>query len=139
MHRRVRNNVRGTEEDGCAEDRIIIDGLRLRCIIGINDHERKQKQDVLINIELWADLKEAIRTDRIEASIDYKSVTKEIISKVEESDFFLVESLAGMIADTCTARHRVRRVRVTVEKPGALRFARSVGVQITREKNDHHG
>ncbi|MDH2905886.1 MAG: dihydroneopterin aldolase [Methanomassiliicoccales archaeon] len=124
------------EEQG---DTIIIDRLHLRCIIGINDIERKQKQDVLINVELLTDMAEAIRTDRIESTVDYKSVTKEIISKVEGSEFFLLEAMAGMIADICVAKHGVKRARVTVEKPGALRFAKSVGVRITREKKDHHG
>ena len=120
------------------EDRIIIKDLQLRCIVGVNEHERTQKQDVLINIELWTDMEEAMRTDRINATVDYKSLTKETISKVENSEFFLLESLTGMIADICIAKSGVRRARVMVEKPGALRFAKSVGIQITREKKDRH-
>lgn len=131
--------MREEREDDIWGDMIFIDGLHLRCIIGINEVERKQKQDVLINVELWTDMEEATRTDRIETTIDYKSLTKDIIARVEKSEFFLVEALAGMIADICTARRGVKRARVTVEKPGALRFARSVGARVTKENKDRHG
>ncbi|MBX8633042.1 MAG: dihydroneopterin aldolase [Candidatus Thermoplasmatota archaeon] len=115
--------------------KIVISELRLRCIIGINEHERRMKQDVLINIEMWSDFSAAIRTDSIENAVDYKSVTKEIIEKVESSKFFLVESLASMVASICLSHERVLRAVVSVDKPGALRFTRSVGVVLSRTKN----
>jgi FolB domain-containing protein len=114
--------------------KIVISELRLRCIIGINEHERRMKQDVLINIEMWIDFSAAIRTDSIQDAVDYKSVTKEIIEKVESSKFFLVESLASMVAGICLSHERVHKVVVSVEKPGALRFTRSVGVVLSRTK-----
>lgn len=115
-------------------ERIVIRNLRLRCIVGINDNERHQKQDVLLNIEMWADLSGAIRGDDVRETVDYKVVTKQIIGAVESSSYFLVETLASAVADICMSNGRVVRAKVLVEKPGALRFADSVGVEVTREK-----
>ena len=113
-------------------DRIHIRDLMLRCIIGFNDDERREKQDVTINIVLDADLSEACRTDRIEDSVNYKIVKKKIIALVERSSFNLIERLAEEVAGVCLESRRVKKVRVTIDKPGALRFARSVAVEITR-------
>lgn len=115
--------------------RILIKNLRLRCIIGINDFERQEKQDVLINVILWTDASEAAEKDDINLTLDYKKVTKDIIALVENSKFFLVESLAQKIVDTCLANARVSKVKVRVEKPGAIRFAQSVGIEILRKKD----
>ena len=115
-------------------DKILIKDLLLRCIIGTNDPERKDKQDVLINIELNSDLSEAARKDDLAEIADYKAITKQVIHMVESSQFYLVETLAEEIAKICLRHPKIQRVRVRVEKPGALRFARSVGVEISREK-----
>ncbi len=115
-------------------DRIIIKDLFLRCIVGINDIERKQRQDVLINVDMWADISEAVGSDDVSHTVDYKTVNKEIVAMVENSSFYLVEALASSIADICLSHEKVKRARVLVEKPGALRFAGSVGVEVTREK-----
>ena len=118
------------------EDKIHIKDLLLRCIIGVNDFERREKQDVVINITLYADLLKSSRSDRLEDTVDYKKITKEIISLVENSSFYLIEALAEAIAQICLKHPLVWKVTVSVEKPGALRFARSVGVEITRHKGD---
>ena len=114
-------------------DRILIKDLRLRCIIGINEFERREKQDVTINVVIWSDFTEAAMTDDISKTVDYKEITKGIIKLVEGSEFRLVETLAERIAESCLKHARVEKVRVTVEKPGALRFARNVGVSILRK------
>jgi FolB domain-containing protein len=116
-----------------AMDKILIKDLRLRCIIGINEFERREKQDVTINVVIWSNLTEAAKTDDIRKTVDYKEITKGIIKLVEGSEFCLVETLAEKIAESCLEHARVKKVRVTVEKPGALRFARSVGVSIIRK------
>ncbi len=116
-------------------DTIAIKDLLLRCIIGVNDVERHEKQDVLVNIVIWSDLSEAAVTDDLEKTVNYRQVTKEIISLVENSRFFLIETLAEKIAQTCLKHERIHKVKITVEKPGALRFARSVGVEIVRRKD----
>ena len=115
-------------------DRIHIRDLLLRCVVGVNEDERRQKQDVVIQITLEADLREACRSDCLEHTVDYRALKKRVISLVERSTFYLVERLAEAIAAECLAEPRVRGVRVQVEKPGALRFARTVGVEIVRER-----
>lgn len=114
-------------------DRIIIKDLLLRGIIGINDWEREKKQDILINISLFADLRKAGESDAIEESVNYRTITKKIIRHVEQSERFTVEALAQDIVNLCLQESGVIKTRVRVEKPGALRFARSVGVEIERE------
>jgi D-erythro-7,8-dihydroneopterin triphosphate epimerase len=113
-------------------DQIVIHDLRLRCVVGLEPQERLNKQEVIVQISLHVDLRKAGRTDRIADTVDYKALKKEILRMAESSRFHLVEALAQGIADICLARDRVARVEVTVEKPGALRFARTVGVRIVR-------
>jgi dihydroneopterin aldolase/D-erythro-7,8-dihydroneopterin triphosphate epimerase len=115
-------------------DKILIKDLLLRCVIGISEPERREKQDVLINVAIWTDLTQAAETDDVSKTVDYKQITKDIVKLVEKSEFFLVETLAESVAKVCLQRERIEKVRVTVEKPGALRFARSVGVEILRRK-----
>lgn len=115
-------------------DQILIKDLRLRCIIGISEFERREKQDVTINIVIWSNLKEAAETDDVKETVDYKEIAKGIIKLVERSEVRLVETLAEKVAESCLEHARVKKVKVTVEKPGALRFARSVGVRILRKK-----
>jgi FolB domain-containing protein len=123
------------EDDICmntAMDRIVIKDLMLRCILGINDDERREKQDVLINLVLWADLRPAAASDSMEDAVDYRAIKKRIIAVVEGSNYHLAEALAERIAGLCLEHLAVQQVQVTLEKPTALRFARSVGVEITR-------
>ena len=100
----------------------------------MNPEERREKQDVLVNIAAFADFRKACRTDRFEDAVDYCAVKKEVLALVESSSFYLIEALAESIAQTCLARPLVRKVQVRVEKPSALRFAHSVGVEVTRER-----
>ena len=120
--------------DPAPYDRIHIRDLALRCIVGINDWERTRKQDVNISITLFADLGAACRSDRIEDTVDYKAIKERVRDLVEDSSFLLVERLAQAVADACLEDPRVARVTVLAEKPGALRFARTVGVEITRDR-----
>lgn len=115
-------------------DRIHIRDLHVRCIIGIYDDERREKQDVVFNITLYANLRQAGKTDRIENTINYKSLKKSILKMAQASEFFLIETLAERIAEISLAEPAVQRVDVCVDKPGALRFARSVAVEITRTR-----
>ena len=120
-------------------DRIVIKDLFLRTIIGINDDERSNRQDVLINLTLETDTRNAGRSDDIGQAVNYRTVAKQVIDLVEGSEFFLVEKLAEEIADLCLANEKVDAVTVSVEKPAALRFASSVGVTIERNRNDAGG
>jgi D-erythro-7,8-dihydroneopterin triphosphate epimerase len=117
-------------------DRILISDLLVRCIIGVRDEERRDKQDVLINLALSVDLRKAGTSDRLEDSVDYRALNKQILSMAESSQFLLVEALAQAVADICLGHPSVKEVTVRIEKPGALRFARSVGVEIVRQRTD---
>lgn len=120
-------------------DQINISDLLLRAIIGINDEERDKKQDVLINLTMQVDLKDAGRSDDICDAVNYRTITKEIIDLVENSQFQLVEKMAHEVAKICLKDERVQLSIVTIEKPGALRFARSVGVTVERSRADFAG
>jgi dihydroneopterin aldolase/D-erythro-7,8-dihydroneopterin triphosphate epimerase len=115
-------------------DKIYIRDLLLRCIVGIYPEERENKQDVIINIEMTCDLSAAAASDQIEDTVNYKAVKKEIMALVENSAFLLIERMAGEIASVCLDHPGVFQVRVTVDKPGALRFARSVAVEVVRSR-----
>ena len=115
-------------------DKIHIRDLLLRCIIGVYDSERVNKQDILINIILYADLRKACETDNINDTVDYKIIKKKIVNMVESSSFFLIERLAEKIADICLENRKVRKVNVMIDKTGALRFAKSVAIEIEREQ-----
>jgi FolB domain-containing protein len=117
-------------------DRIEIHDLLLRCIVGINPEERVKKQDVIINLTLIGDMRQAGKTDDIDDAINYKTLTKRVIDHVEESSYFLIEKLAHSIAEIAVQEFGVQRAVVSVEKPGALRFARSVGVVVERTPAD---
>jgi len=114
-------------------DSIFVKDLLLRGIIGVNDWEREVEQDILVNLTLTADLSRAGQTDDLADTVNYRTVTKKIIAHVEGAQRFTLEALAADIAAICLAEPGVRRAWVRVEKPGALRFARSVGVEIERE------
>jgi D-erythro-7,8-dihydroneopterin triphosphate epimerase len=113
-------------------DKIIIEDLLLRCVIGVYAWERELKQDVIFNITLSADLRKAGRTDNVADTVDYKQLKQSIIELVESSAFQLIETLAEQVAARCLAQPGVQAVKVRVDKPGALRFARTVGVEIER-------
>lgn len=117
-------------------DKIIIKDLLVRGIIGINDWEREHPQDILINIEIEADLKKAGESDSIEDSVNYRTVAKKVIAHAEKAKRLTVEALAADIAKICVAERGVILVRVRVEKPGAVRFAKSVGVEIERHREE---
>lgn len=117
------------EDEG---DRIDIVGLTVPTIIGIFGWERKVRQEVSLDLTLWTDVKRAGRTDRIEDALDYKSVSKRLQGFVGKSRFFLLERLAEEVAAILLGEFGARQVRVRVEKPGALRGARTVAVTITR-------
>lgn len=115
-------------------DTTFIRDLRLRARIGISEHERRDLQDIVINIEFESDQRNAAETDDVADAVDYRALTKDVIARVEGSQHRLVESLAASIASACLKHDGVDAVRVRVEKPNALRFADSVGVDIRRTR-----
>lgn len=117
-------------------DTIEIDNLRLRCVIGFSPHERKDRQDVVISLRIRANLRRAGESDNPDDTFNYRTVTKAIIGHVENSTYYLVEALAAAIARICVMDYGAEWVQVRVHKPGALRFADSVGVVIERTRDD---
>ena len=113
---------------------IHIENLRLRTIIGIYDWEKENKQDVIINIIIDFDGSIAGKSDNIEDTIDYKSITKEIIDYVENGKFNLLEKIVADIGDIVMKDKRILKSTTTVDKPGALRFTDSVSVTNTIEQ-----
>jgi FolB domain-containing protein len=113
-------------------DKVIIRNLVARGIIGINEWERSKPQEILINITLYGSLLKAGKTDDIEHSINYRTVAKNAQQLAENCQRLTVEALAADIAASCLEVKGVEKVTVRVEKPGAVRFAESVGVEIDR-------
>jgi dihydroneopterin aldolase len=114
------------------QDIIYINDLRVQTIIGIFGWEREVRQEVSIDLEIAFDCKRAAATDAIEDTIDYKKITKDVITFVEGSSFQLQESLAEGIAELVKLNHSVESLKLRVSKPGALRHADDVGIIIHR-------
>lgn len=115
-------------------DQIFIRDLVARGIIGVNDIEREQPQEILINITLFADISKAGQSDHLADTVNYRTVAKKALAHAESARRFTVEALAADIADICLQETAVEKVRVRIEKPGAVRFSRSVGVEIERSR-----
>jgi D-erythro-7,8-dihydroneopterin triphosphate epimerase len=122
------------DSPGLTLDRIEIKDLLVRGVIGINSEERRDRQDMLINIVMWVDFHKAVATDDVNDTVNYRTITKRIIEHVENSQYYLVETLAERIAEICLQDDHVQKVQVGLDKPSALRFARSVGVSVVRSK-----
>jgi 7,8-dihydroneopterin aldolase/epimerase/oxygenase len=117
-------------------DRIFLRGLRIDCIIGFIEWERRVKQTVVIDLELPVDCRHAALSDEVQATLDYKKVAKRVITFVEASSFKLVETLAHRTAVVILEEFAVPWVRISVNKPGAIRNSRDVGVTIERSRAD---
>jgi FolB domain-containing protein len=115
--------------------KVIIRGIVARGIIGVNKWEREKPQDIIINIDLYTDISGAVATDNIAECVDYSQVTKKVIQHAETARRFTVEALAEDIAQICLDDPKVIKTNVRVEKPGAVRFSQSVGVEIERSRN----
>lgn len=115
-------------------DTIFLHDLRIETVVGIWDWERRIRQTVSIDLEMGADIARAAKTDSIEDTLNYKSVAKRVQQFVGDSDFQLVETMAEKIAELVLAEFDVPWIDVRVNKPGAIRGARDVGVNIRRYK-----
>lgn len=113
-------------------DIVFITDLDIDTVIGIFDWEREIRQTVRLNIEMNTDVRKAALTDKIEDALDYKAVSKRLIAFVEKSEFGLVESLAERCAEIILNEFPVQWVRLRLDKPGAVRGSRSVGILIER-------
>ena len=116
-------------------DKVFIKDLVARGIIGVNDWERENPQEMLINIIVFTDTRRAAQTNDLADCVDYSALVQKIQAHAEMAARFTVEALAGDLAEICLGEKGVEKVIVCVEKPGAVRFAGSVGVEIEREKS----
>ncbi|MBI3777574.1 MAG: dihydroneopterin aldolase [Gammaproteobacteria bacterium] len=115
-------------------DIIYLHDLRIECIIGIWEWERRIKQTVILDLDMAADIRRAAATDRIDDTINYKAVAKRLIDYVGHSEFQLVETMAEKVAEILLAEFGLQWVRVRINKKGAVRGAGDVGVIIERGK-----
>ena len=118
-------------------DKIIIKDILARGIIGIRKWEREKAQDILINLELFTEKRKPDTPDDIDHCIDYSLVTKKVMALAERAQRFTHEALAEDIAQLCLEDVRVLKTTVRVEKPGAVRFSQSVGVEIERSRDSN--
>jgi 7,8-dihydroneopterin aldolase/epimerase/oxygenase len=117
------------------QDRIFLRGLSVECIIGFVDWERRTPQTLLIDLEMPCDCERAARRDEVADTLDYKQVAKRILAWVPTTQFNLVETLAHRLALLLLAEFSLEWVRISVNKPGAIRHSRDVGVQIERRRS----
>lgn len=120
-------------------DKIFLSALSIECIVGIWEWERRVKQTVVVDLEMAADIRKAAASDAIEDTIDYKKVAKRLIAFVGDSQFHLVETLAERIARVVVVEFGVEWVKVRLNKQGAIRGARDVGIEIERRRSDYDG
>jgi dihydroneopterin aldolase len=117
-------------------DRIFLRGLTTECIIGFIDWERRVKQTVVVDLEIPVDCQQAALTDEVADTVDYKKVAKRILAFIEASEYKLVETLAQRLALTLLEEFGLEWVRLSINKPGAIRNSRDVGVSIERSRAD---
>jgi FolB domain-containing protein len=115
-------------------DKVFIKDLLVRGVIGVSDRERAQPQDIVINITMLSDIQKGGRSDDIADCVNYRTVAKKVMAYAEKAAKFTVEALATDIAELVLEDERITTVVVRVEKPGAVRFSKSVGVEIERSR-----
>jgi 7,8-dihydroneopterin aldolase/epimerase/oxygenase len=118
-------------------DKIFLSSLAVECIVGIWEWERRVKQTVIIDIEMATDIRKAAATDHIDSTIDYKKVSKRLQQFIGDSQYQLVETLTERIAEVIVTEFGVSWVKVRLNKKGAIRGARDVGIQIERTRDDY--
>lgn len=117
-------------------DKVFIKDLLVRGIIGIRDWEREKAQDILINVTVFTNMSHAAKSDSINDCVDYSALAKRIQAHAETAKRLTVEALANDLAEICLEDALAKKVIVRVEKPGAVRFAKSVGVEVERSRDE---
>jgi dihydroneopterin aldolase len=120
-----------------SHDIIFLGGLTTECIIGIWDWERRVKQKIVLDIEMASDIRKAAASDHIDDTLDYKRVSKRLLQFVGDSQFQLVETLTERIAEIVVTEFDVPWVRVRLNKQGAIRGSRDVGILVERRREDY--
>lgn len=115
--------------------RIRVKDLRLRTFVGFNDEEQRKRQDVVVNLRIDYDALGAARGDVVDEALDYKTITKQIIAHIEDNRFLLLEKLVNDLVELIMAHTAVQYAEVEVDKPHALRFADSVSLTMTAQRD----
>ena len=115
-------------------DKIRLESLETKCIIGIFDWERKIRQKIIIDLEIPADARKAARKDRIQDTVDYKSIAKHTLAFVSDSRYQLIEALAEKLAASLLQKFKLPEILVRISKPGAVRGSKNVSIEILRKK-----
>jgi dihydroneopterin aldolase len=115
-------------------DIIFLRGLAIETTIGFFEWERHVKQTVVLDLEIPCDCARAAGSDEVHDTVDYKSISKRCIAFVSEAQFHLVETLAHKLAMTLLAEYDIAWIRLSLNKPGAIRGSRDVGVSIERHR-----
>ncbi len=117
-----------------SEDRIFLRGLECHCIIGFIDWERRVQQKVVLDLEFPTDCARAAASDAVADTVDYKQIAKRVLAYVGESQFQLIETLAHRLALLLLAEFGLEWIRISLNKPGAIRHSRDIGVTIERRR-----
>ncbi|MFT3907129.1 MAG: dihydroneopterin aldolase [Steroidobacteraceae bacterium] len=120
-------------------DVVFLRGLKVECLIGFIDWERQVRQTLVLDLELPTDCARAAASDDVADTVDYKKVAKRVLAWVGESQFQLVETLAHKLALLLIEEFDLEWVRLTVNKPGAIRHSRDVGIRLERRRADLRG
>jgi len=115
-------------------DKILIRGLKIRCILGVAEEERKAPQEICLDLEIFTDFQRPARSDRIEDALDYETLCRRVTEHVEGTSFHLLEALAEVVADLILQNEAVQAVTVKIFKPKILKNADAVGVEIHRKR-----
>jgi D-erythro-7,8-dihydroneopterin triphosphate epimerase len=113
---------------------LFIKNLTVTCIIGVNKDEREHEQEIRMQLFLWTDIAKASRSDHLGDALDYSTIYKEVVKRVEHSKFYLIERLAFEVATICLQHPLTLKVQVVLEKMGALENAESSGIELVLEK-----
>ena len=113
---------------------LFIKNLTVTCIIGVNPYEREHEQEIRMQLFLWIDIAKAIHSDHLEDTLDYSTIYKEVVNRVEHSRFYLIERLAYEVATICLQHPLTLKVKVVLEKTEALEKAESSGIELVLEK-----
>ncbi len=115
-------------------DLVFIHGLQVDTVIGVNPRERKIRQTLLIDVDLYTDLSAAGQTDNLAATLDYAAISSSVADTAARSSFLLIEALAEHLCDLILQDHRINKVAIKVTKPGAVSMANAVGCSLLRQR-----
>jgi len=117
-------------------DKIFIKNLRVIGILGVHPYEQRKPQRIRVNVEVTTDIAEAAKYDDVKQTIDYSMLSKHILKYMDTNRFFTIEALIEALAQEILKFDRVEAVKLSIEKPNAVPEAESVGVEISRQKQD---